>query len=113
MRAIEMLLLLFNLFTFLVFAVPRLHAVRWMRYIVFITLTLAVVQILVEGPRWQMVPAYVLAGLFLVIWVTQRLAPVGGDRLRDRRAAGARSAPCGSCRMGPRPLVGVPIRRNL
>jgi hypothetical protein len=67
MRLIETLLVGANVFTFLVFAVPRLRAIRWTGYIVFITLTLAVTQVLVEGARWQMVPAYMLTGLFLVL----------------------------------------------
>ena len=79
MRPVETLLVVANLFTFLMFAVPRLRARRWTGYIVFITLALAVVQVLVEGPRWQMVPAYMLTGLFLVVWVVQRVAPAGGS----------------------------------
>ena len=78
MRPVETLLLLANLLTFLVVAVPRLHAARWRGGVVFITLSLAVVQVLMEGPRWQMAPAYVLTGLFLFVWVLQSVAPVGG-----------------------------------
>jgi predicted dienelactone hydrolase len=78
MRPVETLLLFANLLTFLVVAVPRLHAARWMGSVVLITLSLAVVQVLLEGPRWQMAPAYVLTGLFLFVWVVQSFAPVGG-----------------------------------
>jgi hypothetical protein len=79
MRPFEILLVVANFCTFVVFAVPRLRAIRWAGYVVLITLALVVVQILVEGSRWQMVPAYVLAGLFLVVWVVQRVAPAGGS----------------------------------
>jgi predicted dienelactone hydrolase len=78
MRPGEILLVVANFLTFVVFAVPRIRAIRWTGYVVLITLALAVVQVLVEGPRWQMVPAYVLTGLFLVVWTVQRVAPAGG-----------------------------------
>jgi predicted dienelactone hydrolase len=78
MRPVEILLLVANLLTFVVVAVPRLHATRWMGGVVLITLALAVVQVLLEGPRWQMVPAYVLTVLFLVVWLLQSFVPVGG-----------------------------------
>jgi hypothetical protein len=78
MRPIESLLVVANLLTFLMFAVPQIRVRRWTGYIVFITLTLAVVQVLVEGPRWQMVPAYMLTGLFLVAWMVQRVASASG-----------------------------------
>ena len=68
MRPLELSLVLINLLTLGVFAVPQLHAVRWTGYGVLI----AIVQIIVEGPRWQMVPAYVLTGLFFLVWLLQR-----------------------------------------
>jgi predicted dienelactone hydrolase len=78
MRPVEILLVVANLLTFMVVAVPRLHAARWMGSVVLITLALAVVQVLLEGPRWQMAPAYVLTGLFVVVWLVQSSVPVGG-----------------------------------
>lgn len=39
---------------------------------------LAVVHALVEGPRWQMVPAYVLTGLLGVAWLLWVYGPVNG-----------------------------------
>ena len=38
---------------------------------------IAVAQVLMEGPRWQMVPAYALAGLFFVIWLRRHVTPAG------------------------------------
>lgn len=78
MRPIETLVIVSILLTFVVFAVPHLRAIRWMRYIVFITLALALVQVLVERPRWQMAPAYALTGLLLTVWVVQRVAAADG-----------------------------------
>src|SRR5579862_8235389 len=78
MRPVETLLIVANFLTFLVLAVPRLRAGRWMGYVVLIALALAVVQVLIEGSRWQMVPAYVLTGLFLIVWMMRRLEKSSG-----------------------------------
>lgn len=79
MRPIETLLSVVILLTFFVLAVPRVHSARWMGGVaVLATLAIAVVQVLIEGPRWQMVPAYVLSGLFLLVWLLQSVVPVGG-----------------------------------
>ena len=71
MRPLELLLVLVNLLTFAVLAVPRLHAVRWMGYVAYLAVLIAIAQMIVEGPRWQMVPAYVLTGLLFLIWLLQ------------------------------------------
>src|SRR5215218_7497335 len=84
MRPIETVLLLANLLAFLVLAVPRLRAVRWTRYSAPIALLIAGAQALLEGPRWQMVPAYALAGLFFLIWLLQNIAPAGGSAGQGR-----------------------------
>ena len=79
MRPLEILLVCADFITFLVLAIPRLHAVCWMSLVVvLITLALVVTQALVEGPRWQMAPAYALAGLFLFVWIVQRFGSVDG-----------------------------------
>jgi hypothetical protein len=86
MRPLELSLVLINLLTLGVFAVPQLHAVRWTGYVVLIAVLIAIVQIIVEGPRWQMVPAYVLTGLFFLVWLLQRTTLEG--RPVNRLAAG-------------------------
>jgi hypothetical protein len=50
MRPLELSLVLINLLTLGVFAVPQLHAVRWTGYVVLIAVLIAIVQIIVEGP---------------------------------------------------------------
>lgn len=65
MRPFEMLLLLANLLAFVVSAAPRLRA-RGARYSRLAALPLAGAQALVEGPRWQMSPAYILSGTFFL-----------------------------------------------
>src|SRR5215217_5076036 len=84
MRPIETVLLLANLLTFFVLVVPRLHAMRWTRYSASIALLIACAQALLEGPRWQMVPAYALAGLFFLVWLLQNIAPAGGPAGQGR-----------------------------
>lgn len=78
MRPIETLLVLGNALTLFVLAVPLPRAVHWMGLFSPIVLLIAVAQVLVEGPRWQMVPAYVLTGLFFVVWLLQNIAPADG-----------------------------------
>jgi predicted dienelactone hydrolase len=77
MRPIETLLLLANLLTLFVLAVQLPRAVRWTGYSALIALMIAVAQVLVEGSRWQMIPAYVLTGLFFLVWLWQKIARRG------------------------------------
>ena len=89
MRPIETLLSLANLLTFFVLALPR--AVFWLRYWVPSALLIAIAQVLVEGARWQMLPAYALTGLFFLVWLLQNSAAVGGpagQTLTNRFAIG-------------------------
>jgi len=62
MRPLEMVLLIGELLTFLVLVVPPLRSLRRFSAVAMV---LAPAQFILEGPRWQMVPAYVLSGLFL------------------------------------------------
>ncbi|MEJ2708662.1 MAG: hypothetical protein P8074_13680 [Anaerolineales bacterium] len=84
MRPIETLLLLTNLLTFTILVVPRLRTLTWMGYLALIGLLVAGVQALVEGARWQMVPAYALSGLFFLIWLWQNIAPQGRFAVQGR-----------------------------
>jgi len=91
MRPIEILLLVANLVTFFVLVIPPLRAVRWMGYAAVISLLIAGMQVLVEGYRWQMIPAYALSGLLFLLWLRQTIVPAGtalGGGLDNRLAAG-------------------------
>src|SRR5215204_7467400 len=91
MRPLETLLSVANLLAFLVLAVPLPRVVPWMRHLAPIALPIAVAQVLVEGPRWQMVPAYALAGLFFVVWLLRYVTPAGwpaGQKWTNRLAVG-------------------------
>jgi hypothetical protein len=63
MRPLEIAVLLANLLAFVLLLLPLSRTMRRLRL-----LTLAVAQALVEGPRWQMAPAYALAGLWVWAW---------------------------------------------
>jgi predicted dienelactone hydrolase len=77
MRPIESLSLLANILTFFAPAVPQLPAMRWTSYAAPIALLIAIAQALVEGPRWQMVPAYALTLIFFLIWLLGIVMPGG------------------------------------
>ena len=70
-------MLIANLLTFVALAIPLPDAVRWLRHGAPFALLIAVAQALVEGPRWQMVPAYALSALFFLVWLLQTIAPAG------------------------------------
>ncbi|MDQ3248144.1 MAG: carboxylic ester hydrolase, partial [Chloroflexota bacterium] len=78
MRPIETLLSLTNLLTFFGLAIPQPDALFWMRYLAPIALLIAIAQALVEGPRWQMFPAYALTGLFFLVWLLRNTVLTGG-----------------------------------
>ena len=75
MRTLEGLLLLADLLALCVLSVPRTRTMHWARNLTAIALVMAAAQALVDGPRWQMAPAYALAASFFLIWLLQRLAP--------------------------------------
>ena len=75
MRPIEILLSLANLLTFFASVVPCLGAGRWKRHSAPIALLVAVAQATTEGPRWQMIPAYTLAGLIFLVWLLRNNVP--------------------------------------
>lgn len=78
MRPLEMLLSLTNLLAFFGLAIPLPRAVSWIRFCAPLALLMTAAQILGEGWRWQMVPAYAMAGLFFAVWLVQAIAPLAG-----------------------------------
>jgi predicted dienelactone hydrolase len=77
MRPLEIMLSFANLLTFCILAIPRLRTIRWMGYLALITVLIAGTQMLVEGTRWQMVPAYTLTVIFCLIWLLGIVMPSG------------------------------------
>jgi hypothetical protein len=84
MRSLEALLLMADLLTGLVVSFPRWRATRWMRLAASVGLLIAAAQVLVEGPRWQMFPAYALPVLFLVASMLMNIAHRGAPAPRSR-----------------------------
>lgn len=70
-------MLLANLLALLLVALPLPRAMRKMRCLMPGALLIAVAQVLVEGARWQMVPAYALSGLFFLLWLRQNMRRAG------------------------------------
>jgi hypothetical protein len=81
MRTLEMLLLVADLAAFGILAVPRFSNARWWRLSAIVGMVFGFAQVVVEGPRWQMVPAYVLTLLFFVVSIAQRVG-VADDAAR-------------------------------
>jgi len=67
MRPLEILLTVLNLAAFLALAVPRLRALSTARFLPVAALLAASAQILLEGGRWQMAPAYAMSGALLLV----------------------------------------------
>jgi hypothetical protein len=78
MRPLEILLSLTNLLTFCRLALPLSGSGLWLRYWVPAALLIAVTQVLMQGARWQMFPAYALTGIFFFVWLVQNNTPLGG-----------------------------------
>jgi predicted dienelactone hydrolase len=88
MRPLEILLVAADLVVFLLLVVPLPGRAGWLRRAATITLPALGVQLLVDGPRWQLIPAYALTGLLLLVWLQSRI-PAGKPRepRRCRRLA--------------------------
>ncbi len=84
MRPVETLLIVANLLTLLALAIPRPGVARCAGGMVLLALALAVVQVAVEGPRWQVIPALALAGLFALAWCVWRVGTARGGALPRR-----------------------------
>jgi len=63
MRIFEILILAALLFTFIGFFVPRSKRPRWMAFLPTLIVLLVLIHIVLEGYRWQMVPAYTLTAI--------------------------------------------------
>ncbi len=85
MRPIEALLICANLLTFSFLLVPRLRVIRWIGYSAPAGLLVAIVQVSVEGPRWQMVPAYALSIIFFLLWLNRRTSSSRLHMIRFKR----------------------------
>ncbi len=88
MRLLEIVLTLANLLAFCVVLIPRRYWRRWMSAPALLAPLAAVAQVLVEGPRWQMVPAYGLALCLLVAGLLTLRPPAERGAYRFLRRLG-------------------------
>jgi predicted dienelactone hydrolase len=90
MRPIEILVLLVASLALLARLLPALRGSHWPRYLGVLAVALAVLQLLIENYRWQMVPAYALiASLGLLCLPRHAGEPRAGRWRRAGRVSGA------------------------
>lgn len=87
MRPIESLVLVANLLALLALGSRLSKTVPWERYVPPAVPFVAGVQVVVEGARWQMAPAYALAAALSLTWLLRRKARPRGP-LTAPRAGG-------------------------
>ncbi|MBG0816656.1 hypothetical protein [Planomonospora sp. ID82291] len=95
MRPLEAVLVTADLLAFLLLVGP---VPRGLRRAVPAALAAAVAQALLEGPRWQVIPAYALAAAVTAAWLRRAVAPARRPvgRTRFRRLATAVTAVLGA-----------------
>ena len=64
---------------------------------------------LLEGSRWQIVPAYALAVLFFVVWLLRYVTPAGGSARKKRTNRLAAGLAIGLGALGLAISVALPI----
>jgi len=87
-RPIEALSVLAILFSLLVYIVPTSRRPRWLALLPTLAALLVVIHLVLEGYRWQMIPAYALSAIMLVGMVgriRQAAEPQRGAPSRWRR----------------------------
>lgn len=81
MSLLEILLTAANLVAFITQVVPLPSTMQWARTSVWIALLLAGLQLLLEGPRRVLAPAYGIAALLVLVWLLQNFV---GWKLESR-----------------------------
>ncbi|MFN8439834.1 MAG: hypothetical protein U0175_03640 [Caldilineaceae bacterium] len=75
MRPLETLLIVVNVLTFIVLALPLPSSLHGMHYAALLALLIAAMQVLFEGARWQMFPAYGFTLLLFLLWLPGIVIP--------------------------------------
>jgi predicted dienelactone hydrolase len=86
MRAFEIATLVTAIPLFLWPFFPTRDRRRWIGFLLALPALFAALHLTLEGPRWQMVPAYALVVL-LLLWTTLRLLRPAGERAGRKRWA--------------------------
>lgn len=84
MRPLESLLLLADVLAFVCVSVSWMRARKSAVFFPLLAGLIAVAQVLVEGPRWQLLPAYALTVLFTLVWFGRNIASTH-DRSKPNR----------------------------
>ncbi len=84
MRALEILLLVALSLALLMVSVPHGRWTRWPRLSAVVALLVGASQVLVEGPRWQLLPAYALTLLLYGFSMLANNSTAGGSGERRR-----------------------------
>ncbi len=77
MRFFEMILTFANIIAFCTLVIKPLHTIRWIGYVIPVALVVAVIEMVAEGFRWQMIPAYTLTVIFFVCWLLNKVIAGG------------------------------------
>ena len=109
MRTFELLLLLADLMAFFAVSGPQRRGGLWMRHWPAIASVMVAVQWLVEGPRWQMLAAYALTLLFLLVWLHRNFGSRGRRPEQKRRLPIVAAAANGLGALGLAFSVALPI----
>ncbi len=76
MRPFELALSVVNVVALASLSIRPIRVIRWSRFAAPAAALIAVMQVLLEGGRWQMALAYVAAAVFFVIWLVGRTTRV-------------------------------------
>lgn len=79
MRSFEILLLLALSVALLMVSLPHWRGTRWPRLSAIVSLLIGASQILAEGPRWQLLPAYALTVLLCGLSMLASRSTAGGS----------------------------------
>ena len=82
MRRLEIVLLAANVVAFVLLVVPLRGRAAWARAAVLALPVVAAGQALVEGPRWQLIPAYALAAVFSLTALVRLATQLGWPGFR-------------------------------
>lgn len=77
MRTFEIALLIVDVVGFLTLVIPLPQNLHWLRYCAPASLVIAGVHAVVEGPRLEILPAYLMAILIFTVWLLQNVHPAG------------------------------------
>lgn len=77
MRPFEIILILFIVLAFLILVISRDIKKPVFTWIFVALPPVAIIQIAGEGFRWQMIPGYCMAGLFMLIWLLKSIRKTG------------------------------------